>query len=179
MRAAISEKIRATVDDRIARWADAVAGAAVKTVPSDFDGGAEGWALFGCSVLEEESMGGDAPGYSPKGEWFGTGDRGNAETPWQLDRRYHAKYLTSGDRTPETDSAYAMALLSNNWKTFSDVSPPELRLKATAAGYNASLGRVRAALDNGQDPDLVTYPRAGGQVYATEIVGRLSDWRAA
>lgn len=179
MKADLIEKIRATLPDRIARWAEPLASAAIKTAPSDFPGGVDAWAFFGGSVLEEETLGGDGAGYTPKGEWFGTGDSDKAETPWQLDRRYHAQYLSRGDRTRESDSIYAMNLLADNWRAFSDVDDPDLRIAATAASYNASRKRVRDALAAGQHPDMATYPRRGAYVYASEISDRLNSWRGA
>ena len=164
---ALADQLAPTLPARLARWAGAIAHGAVATVPSDFDGGALGWAQFGAAIMDRETLGGSASsGYRPDGAWDGTGDAGHAHTPWQLDDRYHAAYLARTDRTPERDSEYAMQLLADRWDVSHD-------LKTTAAAYNS--GRSLDVFASGGDPDTTT---TGGN-YGADVLSRMAAFQGA
>lgn len=180
----LADILREELPPELARWAAQLEYGARRAGPSDFPGGVHGFALFGASVLDEETRGGDpeltAGAYQvgPDGSlWNGVGDSGHGRTPWQIDDRSHAAYLARSDRTPETDSAYAMGLLTDGWEAFKHLDERQALL-AAAASYNAGIGRVQRAIQRGADPDSVTTARRGKQVYAHEIVDRFSQWNA-
>lgn len=159
-----------TLPRALAQWAEPIAAGAVATAPGDFPGGLEGWARFGAAIMDRESLGGEGSGYSPAGEWNGTGDGGHAVTPWQLDRRYHARHLDRPDRSPASDSVYAFGLLAERWRRFRSFGG-DLALASTAAAYNASAQRVADALAAGADLASIDSLTTGGN-YGSDVLRR-------
>lgn len=175
----ISAQLAAQLPQRLAQWSDAIAAGASRTCPSDFPSGASGdslleWAFLGAAVMDRESLG--ATALTPANDWNGTGDGGNASTPWQLDKRYHAKYLARTDRTPATDSAYAMNLLAASWRAVEKHgATDDDAIRDAADAYNASQSKVLADIDAGTNPDELT---TGGD-YGSDVLGRFTSIRSA
>lgn len=163
-RSAISAVLSA-LPPRLARWADVLTRASSSTAPSDYPGGVLAWAVLGAAVIDQESRGGNA--LTPPGDWNGTGDSGHGHTPWQIDDRAHGAYLARTDRTPATDSIYALGILASGWRAGLGLDP-DARVRAALASYNAGPRAVSAALA-GRDPDAYTTRHA----YAAETLARL------
>lgn len=129
------------------------------------------WVL--AAVGMHESHFGSAPGYVPKGDPRGEGDGGNAVGFWQIDKRYHAKWLEAWDGRVETMADYAAQLLAERRRWFPS------NVEAQVAAYNASAARVREALSKGLSPDTVTYKGRYVRLVSEQLSKLLSSARAA
>ncbi len=107
-----------------------------------------------------ESGFGWAPGYEPKGDPCGWGDKGNGFGLFQIDKRYHATFVESEwSKEPVNQAGYACAVLR-------DARAYLLKKKLGLAGrdldeamlcaYNAGAARVYRALRRQRDPNGVT-----------------------
>ena len=127
------------------------------------------------ALMLRESGGGQALGYFPKGEIDGWGDGGNAYGLFQIDKRFHAKFLASPEaKTAVGQAVYALGLLCSNRRLIRVVCHvPDLAERAAYAAYNCGVGNVFAALRKGLDPDTYTT----GHDYSTWIWKRAAALR--
>lgn len=111
-----------------------------------------------------ESDFGQARGYDPKGAPDGWGDSGHACTPWQIDKRYHAAFLSSaGAKEISRSSLYAAGLVAQAARLFPG------NIEAIIASYNAGPGAVRRAIAKGLPPGSCTYKGT----YVATVIDRL------
>jgi hypothetical protein len=120
--------------------------------------------------------------------WFGTyphmkgagtpaciGDNGNGHGIGQVDIRYHKEHIESGDwKDPRRHIDYCTGLLRWNYNYFHGkhlVDP--LLTRCMIASYNASFGRVLAAVLRADDPDSVTT----GRNYSADVLRRAAWYR--
>lgn len=109
--------------------------------------------------LRESDLGwGD--GYEPKGSPTGWGDNGHAFGLFQLDKRYHAAFISSSYADePVNQAGYALKVLhaTRDWLLHSlpSLAGPSL-MEAALCGYNADERHVLAQLQANADPNLVT-----------------------
>lgn len=103
------------------------------------------------------------------------GDNGNGYGLMQTDIRYHKDHIRSGDwKDPRKHIAYCAGLLRWNLGYFhaKHVVDP-LLTRCMIASYNASYGRVLAAVLRGADPDSVTT----GRDYSSDVLRRALWYR--
>lgn len=94
----------------------------------------------------------------------GTGDNGHGIGIMQIDRRYHPGF--TGSHSPFDHQAninYGAGYLAKLLREFND------NKHQAASAYNAGPGRVRSALQQGLDPNLVT---TGGD-YGRDVLERM------
>ena len=175
---ALSEQLRRLLPPSVGQWSDGIAYGAVHTAPADFPPDDEGdrlisWALF-CAAVMNREQGEEGGPFRPWGEWSGEGDSGHAVTPWQLDKRYHGKFLNAHPRDELRDSEYACGLLADNWKHFRQYGG-ELAQAATAASYNASRAKVIAALESDPTISAADALTTGGN-YGSDVLRRFGGF---
>ena len=111
------------------------------------------------AIAAWESDYGYGPGYTPRGDPAGVGDKGHGHTPWQLDDHPAAgnsAFLSSsqvGDINASTEWAFAHHLVPAI-KHFG--LNDALAVASVVAAYNAGIGRVDAARKSGALPGSVT-----------------------
>jgi hypothetical protein len=105
---------------------------------------------------------------SPPGP-SGTGDLGNGRGLLQIDIGSHEFARTGNWRDPRENIRYGCDLLADNRAALKKEGLKGRQLlKATAASYNAGLGRVLRKLDQGVDVDLATT----GNDYGKDVIDR-------
>lgn len=115
----------------------------------------------------------------PKNDPCGWGDEGNAFGLFQIDKRYHRQFVESpGAQWPITQARYAADLLVQNRavlkRHFPGIGDTRLR-EGMFCAYNASMRRVREAIERQSNPNLVTT----GQNYADWIIKKADKLRKA
>jgi hypothetical protein len=171
----------------VAPWASDVAAAAIQTLPRDYhppdaqgDADAElrRWALVLAAIGDHESGFGNAPGYTPRGDPAGWGDKGNAFGFFQLDRHYFWHFIqTPGAASVTQQGIIAGGLLKSNFSTFAKWAFPE-RERLSVITYNASRTRVVQLLAQGgsvEDADATT-SKIAGVPYGTDVLARVEEW---
>lgn len=101
-----------------------------------------------------------APGYKPKGDPVGAGDSGHGRGIFQIDDRYHSKFVNSPSfKNPAEQCWYACCLLAEN-RLYISHALPSLRgndlERGVFAAYNANIEKVTRLLEAKQDPDGCT-----------------------
>jgi hypothetical protein len=161
-----------------------LADAAIRTLPRDYfpeldpDAALVRWALLLTAISEHESWHGQAPGYFPKGDVKGWGDRGNAFGFWQIDRRFHWTFIQS----EASQSIFGQALyaarriLAPNWARFAFIAEQGERERLAVIAYNASAARIETMIRAGSsvdDADDTTTRTADGTPYGADVIARL------
>jgi soluble lytic murein transglycosylase-like protein len=103
------------------------------------------------------------------------GDNGNGYGLMQADKRYHKEHIESGDwKDPKKHIDYCTGLLRWNFNYFhgKHLVDPVLT-RCAIASYNASFGRVLAAVLRADDPDSVTT----GRNYSADVLRRAAWYR--
>jgi hypothetical protein len=169
-------------------YVNEVARAAIQTCPRDYypktfdgepnaDGALLRWALLLCAVGDHESAFATAPGYEPKGDPTGWGDRGNAFGLFQIDRRYHWTFIQSAAaQTIYGQALYAAKILADNFDHFSNVTDPGEREQLAVITYNASRARISQMLQDGATvaaADATTTKTAAGVPYGADVLSRI------
>jgi hypothetical protein len=180
--------VTAQAPSTVANYASDVATAAMNTLPRDYydpaapddgDAALRRWALLLAAVGDHESSFGAAPGYFPKGDPAGWGDRGNAFGFFQLDKHYFWTFIQSANAPSVTSQAIVAAgLLKSNFAAFADL-PQDSRERLAVICYNAARKRIRAMIDSGstvEEADATTTKTANGTPYGADVLARLDSW---
>jgi hypothetical protein len=167
----------------VSSYAYDIARAAIDTVPRDYfpqdaDAALQRWALLIVAVGDHESAFGNAPGFYPKNDPTGWGDRGNAFGFFQIDKHYHWSFIQSdAAQTVYGQALYAARrILASNWLRFAKVEDAEEREHLTVITYNASAVRVAQMVAQGasaEDADNTTTKTADGTPYGADVLARL------
>jgi hypothetical protein len=146
--------------NRLRPWVPAIRGACVPD-PA-FPSGANPDPFTVAALLLRESGAGWGSGYWPAGDITGTGDGGNAVTPFQFDlrdqsnREWWEKDLAA--RTREGQAARAVMYLREGYEMLRWSLSGDILWRAMIAAYNGDARKVLRAARAG-DPDLATTGR--------------------
>lgn len=129
------------------------------------------------AICDRETLGGTAKGYTPKGP-AGRGDGGHGHGLMQIDDRYHAKFIATGNWSrADANILYAAELLASNIRRFHDADPPGAVFCAVAA-YNCGCTRVERVLrtyrevPGGPSIEEAIDARTTGGNYARDVLAR-------
>jgi hypothetical protein len=121
------------------------------------------------ALMLRESGAGQGSGYRPKGAINGWGDDPDGDGPlrpfayglFQIDRRYHADFISSPEaETVEGQAKYALALIEENRHLLRVICKvPDMLEHGAIAAYNCGPRNVIRALSKGLDVDTYTTGR--------------------
>lgn len=122
------------------------------------------------AICLRETWAGWAPGYEPKGESNGRGDRGHGFGLFQIDDRGPYAYLPreAPEASPGLQARWACQVLRDARADLTKFRTNALFERAVVCAYNAGSPRVARALEIHVDPDLCT---TGGD-YGTDVLAR-------
>jgi hypothetical protein len=129
------------------------------------------------SIVDRETLWGQAAAYTKKGEPDGTGDYGHGHGFFQVDDRAHPDFIASGDWKDVRKAAdyIIKAVLESSYLYLSRKFPGRGPAKWTwdaVSAYNCGAGNVRRAIRRSKGRDAYTT----GKDYAADVQRRYYDF---